>query len=87
MSEVSDDQIDHYSEANIPDETPAEIQAETQTLLQIDMFVALVNLVFMGITIYFLIKRDVRDEFVRRAMILLVIAIALRIVMSTGAAV
>jgi len=51
------------------------------------MFVALVNLVFMGITIYFLIKRDVRDEFVRRAMILLVVAIFLRIVMSTGAAV
>lgn len=49
------------------------------------MFVAVVNLVFMGVTIYFLIKRDVRDEFVRRAMILLVIAIFLRIVMSTGA--
>ena len=85
MSEISDDQIDHYSEANISDESPAEISAETRTLLQIDLFVAMVNLVFMGVTIYFLIKRDVRDEFVRRAMIFLVIAIFLRIVMSTGA--
>ena len=41
----------------------------------------------MGVTIYFLIKRDIRDEFVRRALIFLVVATFLRIVMSTGAAV
>jgi hypothetical protein len=87
MSEEAEDQVDHYSEANTPDETPSEIQAETRTLLSINLFVALVNLVFMGITIYFLIKRDVRDEFVRRALIFLVVATMLRIVMSTGAAV
>jgi hypothetical protein len=41
----------------------------------------------MGVTIYFLIKRDVRDELIRRALIFLVVATFLRIVMSTGAAV
>ena len=40
----------------------------------------------MGITVYFLIKRDIRDEFVRRALIFLVVATFLRIIMSAGAA-
>lgn len=87
MSAASDDQIDHYSDANVPDETPSEIQAETRTLLSINVFVAVINLLFMGVTVFLLIKRDIRDEFVRRALIFLVVATALRIVMSVGAAV
>jgi hypothetical protein len=53
----------------------------------VNILVALINLGFMGVTIFMMIKRDIRDEFVRRALIFLIVALSLRIVMSTGAAI
>jgi hypothetical protein len=47
---------------------------------------ALINIGFIGVTIYMIKKRDIRDEFVRRALIFLIIASSLRVITSTGAA-
>jgi hypothetical protein len=47
---------------------------------------AVINIGFIGVTIYMIKKRDIRDEFVRRALIFLIVASTLRVITSTGAA-
>lgn len=55
---------------------------ETNSLLWVNWFMAELNLIFIFIALFLLVKRDIRDTFVRCAMILLLLACTLRLSVS-----
>ena len=75
-----------YEEANIETEPIQSVITEVHNLLAVNVVMVVLSLIFIGVTVYMLKKRDIRDEFIRRALYFLLVALSLRVICSSGPA-